>query len=64
MCRCHAGSRFERLGGRTTDSSNNAYLMLEATWRGIGQLVATFTGNEHANYFTNAGKLQLERFIL
>jgi hypothetical protein len=28
---------------------------LEATWRGIGQLLAAFTANECANYFTNAG---------
>ena len=28
---------------------------LEATWRGIGQLLTAFTANECANYFTNAG---------
>jgi transposase len=27
----------------------------EATWRGIGQLLAAFTPNECANYFANAG---------
>ena len=27
----------------------------EATWRGIGQLLTTFTPDECANYFANAG---------
>ena len=28
---------------------------LEATWQGIGQLLAVFTASKRANYLTNAG---------